>query len=173
MGYRNKFGMTSMKISLIAAIGKNRELGRENKLIFDLKKDMAHFKEKTFGHVVIMGRKTFESIGHALPNRTNIVITRDSSFMLHNSSAKIVHSIEEALDLAKKYEEEEVFVIGGAQIYEAFLPYADKLYLTIVDKEVEDADAFFPEYENDFKKIISSIGNEENGTRFTFMELER
>lgn len=161
-----------LHLSLIAAIGKNRELGRENKLIFDLKKDMAHFKEKTFGHVVIMGRKTFESIGRALPNRVNIVVSRDKEFKTHHE-VKIVSSVEKALDLAKKYEEEEVFVIGGAQIYEAFLPYADKLYLTIVDKNVNDADAFFPEYENDFKKIISSIGNEENGTRFTFMELER
>ena len=162
-----------LHLSLIAAIGKNRELGRENKLVFDLKKDMEHFKEKTTGHTVIMGRKTFESIGRALPNRNNIVITRDSNLKIFDSNVKIVHSVEQALDLAKKHEEEEAFVIGGAQIYEAFLPFADRLYLTIVDKEVNDADAFFPEYENDFKKIISSIGDEENGTRFTFMELEK
>ena len=161
-----------LHLSLIAAIGKNRELGRDNKLVFDLKKDMAHFKEKTTGHTVIMGRKTFESIGRALPDRVNIVISRDKEFRTHHD-VKIVTSVEDALELAKNHERDELFVIGGAQIYEAFLPFADRLYLTIVDKEVEDADAFFPEYDKEFKRIISSIGEEENGIRFTFMELER
>lgn len=161
-----------LHLSLIAAIGKNRELGRDNKLVFDLKKDMDHFREKTKGHTVIMGRKTFESIGRALPDRVNIVISRDKEFQSHHD-VKIVTSIEDALEEAKKHEESEVFVIGGAQIYEAFLPFADRLYLTIVDKKVEDADAFFPEYEKEFKKIISSRGDSESGIRFTFMELER
>lgn len=159
-------------VSLIAAIGKNRELGKDNKLLFNISKDMAHFKEKTTGHTVIMGRKTFESIGRPLPNRTNIVITRDSSFMLHDSNVKVVHSVEQALELGKKVEHDELFIIGGAQIYKEFLPYADKLYLTIVDKEV-GADAFFPEYENEFKKIVKSQGDEENDHKFTFIELER
>lgn len=161
-----------LHLSLIAAIGKNRELGRDNKLIFDLKKDMAYFREKTRGHTVIMGRRTFESIGRALPERLNIVVSRDKEFNTHHG-VKIVSSIEDALELAKKHEEEEVFVIGGAQIYEAFMPFADRLYLTIVDKEVSDADAFFPEYENDFKKIINSTGDEENGVNFTFVTFER
>lgn len=159
-------------LSMIAAIGKNRELGRDNKLIFDLKKDMAHFREITSGHTVIMGRKTFESIGRALPNRTNIVISRDKEFKSHHD-IKIVSTAEEALEEAKKYEEKEVFVIGGAQIYELFMPYADKLYLTIVDKEVKDADAFFPDYDKNFKRIISSRGDSEKGINFTFLELEK
>lgn len=159
-------------LSMIAAIGKNRELGRDNSLIFNLKKDMEHFRKVTLGHTVIMGRKTFESIGRALPDRTNIVISRDREFQSHHD-IKIVSTVEEALEEAKKYEEKEVFVIGGAQIYELFLPYADKLYLTIVDKEVKDADAFFPEYEKDFKRIISSKGDNEKGVKFTFLELER
>ncbi len=161
-----------LHLSMIAAIGKNRELGRDNKLIFDIKKDMEHFREKTKGHTVIMGRKTFESIGRALPNRVNIVISRDKEFQSHHD-IKLVSSVQEALDEAKKHEEEEVFVIGGAQIYEAFKPYADRLYLTIVDREVSDADSFFPEYENEFKKIIKSIGDNENGIKFTFLELEK
>jgi len=159
-------------LSMIAAIGKNRELGRDNSLIFNLKKDMEHFRKVTLGHTVIMGRKTFESIGRALPDRTNIVISRDREFQSHHD-IKIVSTVEEALEEAKKYEEKEVFVIGGAQIYELFLPYADKLYLTIVDKQVKDADAFFPEYEKDFKRIISSKGDNEKGVKFTFLELER
>lgn len=159
-----------MKISLIAAIGRNRELGRNNKLIFDIPQDMAHFKEKTTGHTIIMGRKTFESIGRALPNRKNIVITRDKEFQTHHD-VEIASTVEDALEIAKRHENGEVFVIGGAQIYEAFLPYADKLYLTLVDREVPDADAFFPEYKNEFKKIISSHSGEDKDYKFTFIEL--
>ncbi len=162
-----------LHLSLIAVIGKNRELGRDNKLLFDLKKDMAHFKEKTTGHTVIMGRKTFESIGRALPDRVNIVISRDTEYKIQDTSVKIVHTIEEALKLGRQGEHDELFIIGGAQIYKEFLPYADKLYLTIVDAEASDADAFFPEYEKEFKKIISSRGDEENGTNLTFLEFER
>ncbi len=161
-----------LHLSLIAAIGKNRELGYQNKLLFDIPKDMAHFKEMTSGHTVIMGRKTFESIGRALPNRVNIVVSRDASFAASEGVIK-VDSVERALEEAKKYEEEETFVIGGAQIYEQFLPFADKLYLTVVDKDVKDADAFFPEYDKEFTKIISSRGDSDNGHNFTFIELER
>lgn len=168
-----------LNISLIAAIGKNRELGRENKLVFNLKKDMDHFKEKTSGHVAIMGRKTYESIGRALPDRVNIVITRDVNYKIVEGVIR-VESIDQALEVARNEEFKkngedfgEIFIIGGAQIYEAFLPYANKLYLTIVGKKVKDADAFFPEYKDEFKKIISSKGEEENGTRFTFVELEK
>lgn len=161
-----------LHLSLIAAIGKNRELGYQNKLLFNIPKDMANFKQMTVGHVVIMGRKTFESIGRALPNRTNIVVTRDDKFEVPSGVIK-VSSVEKALDEAKEYEENETFVIGGAQIYEQFLPFADKLYLTVVDKEVKDADAFFPEYNKDFKRIISSRTDSDNGHKFTFIELER
>lgn len=159
-------------LSLIAAIGKNRELGYKNKLIFNIPKDMANFKKMTTGHVVIMGRKTYESIGRPLPNRVNIVITRDEKYEFPEKVIR-VDSVERALEEAKKYEGEEAFVIGGAQIYEQFLPYADKIYLTIIDKDVKDADAFFPEYEKEFKKIISSRGDSENGYNFTFIELEK
>ncbi len=158
-------------ISLIAAIGVNRELGRNNKLLFDIPEDMVHFKEKTLGHAIIMGRKTFESIGRALPRRFNIVITRDKGFAHHG--VETAPSVKEALRKAQKHEQEEIFVIGGAQIYSAFLSYADKLYLTIVDAEVADADAFFPEYEDKFKKILSSKGGESEGYNYTFVELER
>lgn len=161
-----------LHLSLIAVIGKNRELGRDNKLLFNLPKDMARFKEKTTGHVVIMGRKTFESIGHALPNRTNIVVTRDKEFKLPEGVIK-ADSIENALEIAKDFEDSEVFVIGGAQIYSASIKYADKLYLTVVDSQALDADAFFPEYKNDFKRIITSVNDRENGHNFVFIELER
>lgn len=157
----------SVTISLIAAIGKNRELGRDNELIFQIPEDMKFFREKTRGHAIIMGRKTFESIGRPLPNRTNIIVTRDSSFITHDSNVRVVHSIEEALETAKTVEEEEIFVIGGAQIYQLALPYADKLYLTLVDAEVEDADAFFPDYEKIFRKT-SEIESKDQNYSYSF-----
>ena len=159
-----------MKISLIAAIGKNRELGRDNKLLFQIPEDMKFFKEKTTGHAVIMGRKTFDSIGRPLPNRTNIVITRTPSSQVSTINVKYVDSLEEAINEAKAVESEEAFVIGGAQIYEQAMPYADKLYLTLVDAEVKDADAFFPEYK-DFKTIISERESGDENYSYNFLEL--
>ena len=161
-----------MKISLIAAIGKNRELGRGNKLLFEIPEDMKMFREKTRGHAVIMGRKTYESIGRPLPDRTNIIVTRDSGFMIHDSNVKITHSIEEALELAKTVEEKEIFVIGGAQIYQLAMPYADKLYLTIVNEKVKDADAFFPDY-HEFKKVLFERPSRDKNYSYTFVDLAR
>ncbi len=130
-----------MKISIITAIGKNNEIGKENKLLWHLPADLKHFKEITSGNPVIMGRKTFESIGKVLPNRKNIIITRDKKYKVND--AEIVHSIEEALTLCKK--ENEVFVIGGSEIYKQAMSFADKLYITEVEAEDKKADAFFPE----------------------------
>lgn len=130
-----------MKISIIAAIGKNNEIGKENKLLWHLPADLKHFKEITSGNPVIMGRKTFESIGKVLPNRKNIIITRDKKYKVDN--AEIAHSIEEALTLCKK--ENDVFIIGGSEIYKQAISFADKLYITEVEAEDKKADAFFPE----------------------------
>jgi len=129
-------------ISIIAAIGKNNELGKKNKLLWSLPADMKHFKEITSGHAVIMGRKTFESIGRALPNRKNIVVTRDLKYK--KDGVEIVHSLEEALGLFKD-KDEEVFIIGGAEVYKQAMSFADKLYITHVEAEDKDADTFFPE----------------------------
>lgn len=183
-----------MNISLIVAIGKNRELGRDNKLLFQIPEDMKFFREKTKGHAVIMGRKTYESIGCPLPNRTNIVITRNVSSFLKShpefssgsrnefgmTGNKAIPSIEKAIELAKKHEnppsrkasegQGEVFVIGGAQIYSLAMPYANKLYLTLVDSEVADADAFFPDYSK-FKKIITRTKGEDNGYSYEIVTL--
>ena len=129
-------------ISIIAAIGKNNELGKKNKLLWSLPADMKHFKEITSGHAVIMGRKTFESIGRALPNRKNIVVTRDLKYK--KDGVEIVHSLEEALGLFKD-KDEEVFIIGGAEVYKQAMSFADKLYITHIEAEDKDADTFFPE----------------------------
>jgi len=137
-------------ISLIAAIGKNNELGKGNTLLWHMPADMKHFKEVTSLHAVIMGRKTFESIGRPLPNRRNIVITRDVNYK--KEGVEIVHSFSEALDSFSS-QNEEMFIIGGADIYKQAMNIADRLYITHVNAEDKDADAFFPE-------IIPIVWNE-------------
>lgn len=132
-------------ISIISAIGKNNEIGKKNELLWSLPLDMKHFKETTSGHTIIMGQKTFESIGRPLPNRRNIVITLDKDFSFSN--VEIVYSPEELISLLEKTqkENEEHFIIGGGMIYKLFIEKADKLYITHVNEEFKDADAFFPE----------------------------
>lgn len=130
--------------TLIVAIGKNRGIGKANQLLWHLPKDLKHFKEITTGHPVIMGRKTFESIGRPLPNRTNIVISRREGWF--QEGILIVGSIKEAMKFAKKIDEE-VFVLGGGNIYEQTIDLADKLLVTKVDASME-ADAFFPEIDH-------------------------
>ena len=127
-------------ITLIVAMGKNREIGKENQLLWHLPKDLKHFKELTSGHPIIMGRKTYESIGKPLPNRTNIVISRKNDWF--EEGILIVGSIKEAVKFAKKIDEE-VFILGGGNIYEQTIDLADKLEVTLVDA-VLDADIFFP-----------------------------
>ena len=137
-------------ISLIAAIGKNNELGKGNTLLWHLPADMKHFREITTLHPVVMGRKTFESLGKPLPNRRNIVITRDVNYK--RTGMELVYSLNEALDLFPN-QDEEIFIIGGAEIYKQTMPVADKLYITHIDAEDREADAFFPE-------IIPIVWNE-------------
>lgn len=162
--------MKNPKINIIAAIGKNKELGKDNKLLWHIKKDLQRFKELTLNHPVIMGRKTFESIGRILPNRTNIIITRDKSLNIPNTI--ITYSVDEAIDAAKKSEgAEEIFIIGGGQIFKEAVNLADKLYLTIVDKDFE-ADTFFPDYK-DFKKVVFKQEGESEGFKYTFIDLEK
>lgn len=127
-------------ISIIVAVAENNVIGKDNKLIWHLPKDLKHFKETTTGHFIIMGRKTFESNGRPLPNRTNVIITKDKNYKAEG--CKIVHSLDEALDFAKN--ESEVFIIGGGEIYKQAMPIADRIYLTKVHQPFE-GDTFFPE----------------------------
>lgn len=137
-----------MSVSMIAAIGKNRELGKNNDLIWHFKEDMKFFRETTTGNTVVMGRKTFESLPHALPNRRNVVISSNKNY--HAEGAEVVTSVGEALEKTKS---DNVFVIGGGKIYSEFLKYADKLYLTEIDAQCSDADTFFPEFDkSEFSK---------------------
>lgn len=162
------------KISVIAAIGKNRAIGKDNQLLWQIPGDLPRFKSLTVGHPVIMGRKTWESIPEKfrpLPGRTNIVITRDSSYTA--PGAVLAQSFPEALSLARDAEgSEEIFAIGGQQVYECALPFATNLYLTLVDDEKE-GDAFFPSYEDQFSKETLREDQEGNGLKYTWLNLER
>lgn len=160
-----------MRVSIIAAIaGENRAIGKDNALLWHIPEDMRRFKELTTGHMVIMGQKTFESIGRPLPNRTNVILSRDTALTVPGCT--VVHSIDEAIAEAKKVGETEMFIIGGGQIYQAFIPYADRLYLTLVSGTYADADTFFPAYD-DFKTVVESVEREDGEYRYAFQVLEK
>ena len=144
-----------MKLSIIACVGENLELGKNNDLIFHIKEDMQYFKEITLNHIVVMGRKTFESLPGILKDRKNVVITRSKDITFHDD-VEVFRSIEEFLEQYKDYQGE-IFVIGGASIYRQFLLYCDKIYLTEVHKSIE-ADVYFPEFDKDLyeKEIVKS-----------------
>lgn len=136
-----------MILSIISAIGNNNEIGKKNTLLWNLPIDMKHFKETTTGHPVIMGQKTFESIGRPLPNRRNIVLTLDKSFT--QEGVEICYSMEELDKLLESAEkDEEFFIIGGGQIYRLFIEKADRLYITHVNMSDSEADTFFPTINN-------------------------
>ncbi|MDO8240883.1 MAG: dihydrofolate reductase [Candidatus Moranbacteria bacterium] len=156
-------------ISLIAAIGKNNAIGRNNQLLWNIPEDMKHFKETTTGHTVIMGDRTYSSIGRPLPNRKNIVVSLDDNFSAEG--CEVSHDLFKTLDEYKN-SEEEVFVIGGGMIYKLSLPLVDKLYLTIVDDAPEDADTFFPDYA-EFNQIVKEENVDNGQYKFKFLELTR
>ena len=150
-------------ISIIVAIGKNYEIGKKNDLLWDLPRDMKHFRNITRSHTVIMGQKTFESLGISadgqpgkpLPNRRNIILTQDPSFQ--REGIEIFHSIDELENkLKKENPNEENFVIGGGMIYKLFIDKADKLYITHVDATFPDAEVYFPIIEDTKWKKIKS-----------------
>lgn len=153
-------------LTCIAAIGKNRELGKDNQLIWHLPKDLKFFRTMTKGHTIVMGRKTFESLPGLLPGRHHIVISRSHPNL--PEEVEIFSSIEDFLQ-AYQESEEEIFVIGGAAIYRQLLPYCERLLLTEIDASY-DADVFFPEFDKDKYKrtVLSDI--EENDTHYQHIE---
>lgn len=142
-----------MNISMIAAVGRNLELGKANDLIWHFKEDMKFFKQTTIGNTVIMGRKTFESLPKPLADRQNIVITNNKNYTAEG--ADVVFSLDEALEKCKN---ENVFIIGGGKIYGEFLPRASKLYLTEINDTCTDADTYFPSFDKALynREIIAS-----------------
>lgn len=162
-----------MLVSAIVAIARNRVIGRDDEIPWRLSADMKYFKRKTMGHHVLMGRKTFQSIGRPLPGRTNIVITRDPFFVASN--VLVARSVEEGLSIALDNGEEEAFIIGGSQIYTQSRPYWDRLFLTVIDAEVE-GDKFFPEIDLTDWRCLSAEAHpadENNEYSFTFYVYER
>jgi len=138
-------------ISIIAAVAGNRIIGKGNKLPWKIPADMEHFKNLTDGHTVIMGRKTFESIGRPLPGRKNVVMSRNSNFKAEG--CYVIHSAAEALELAGS---EEVFVMGGAELYAEFMDYAERMYITLIDEDF-DGDAHFPEIDSKIWLMVSKV----------------
>ncbi|MGB0237310.1 MAG: dihydrofolate reductase [Cycloclasticus sp.] len=158
-------------ISMVVAMAENRAIGKDNALLWHLPKDFKHFKAVTMGKPILMGRKTYESIGKMLPGRKNIVITRDQRFTAEG--VVIVHSISEALEESKGFDE--VMVIGGSSFYEQMLPEATRLYVTVVHENFE-ADAYFPEIRADeWKKVDEAKhgADEKHAHAFSFITYQR
>jgi dihydrofolate reductase len=157
-------------ITIIAAMDKNRLIGRENRIPWQIHEDLAYFRKTTMGHVVVMGRKTHESLGRPLDGRTNVVLTRQAEYKCKECT--VLHSVQEVLDL---FPDQEVFIIGGAEIFREFLPYAKKMYLTQIDKAYE-GDAWFPAF-NEKEWSLDSYDNHTSSdishTDFAFLIYSR
>lgn len=164
-------------ISIIVAVAANNAIGRGNRLLWHLSQDLKYFKEVTTGHPVVMGRKTYESIGRPLPGRRNIVLTRSGkleSAQIKNpatTTLEAISGIEEFLKLAQEAPQEEFFIVGGGELYRTMLPYADKLYITHIEATVEDADTFFPQIEPEIwslERCSQRYSDQENNLEFRF-----
>lgn len=160
-------------VSIIVAMARNRAIGRNGTLPWHLPEDLAHFKSVTWGHTIIMGRHTFESLPHgALPGRRNIVV---SSTLDSLPNCEVCHSLDEALGICSQdYENintEEVFIIGGAKLYRAALPLANRMYITLVDQNPKDADTFFPEFNTN--QWHESELRQHDGFAFTLWNLKK
>lgn len=153
-------------MNLIVNVDKNWAIGLGSKLLVRIPQDMKYFRSMTTGHVVVMGRKTLESFPESkpLPNRVNIVLTRDQGYQA--PGAVVVHSMEELKEELKKYSGEEIFVIGGGQIYRELLPLCDKAYVTKVDRSF-DADVYFPDLDQDPQWKMTKVSEEQ-----TYFDLE-
>jgi len=159
-----------MIVSIVVAISQNHAIGKDNKLLWYLPKDLKHFKEITTGHTVIMGRKTYESVGKPLPNRRNIIITRQQVTI---EGCEVVNSVEAALALCKG--EAEVFIVGGAEIYRQALHLTDCIYLTVIHENFE-GDTYFPEIKPDLWKETERQDHEpdeKNLLPYSFITYER
>ena len=159
-------------LSIAVAVGENFAIGKNNQLLWHMPADLKFFKQTTSGHTVIMGRKTFDSVGKPLPNRRNIVITRDKTLKI--DGVEVVNSLDDALSISKN-EEKDVFIVGGAEIYRQALPKTNTLFLTTIHHNFE-ADTFFLEIDKSEWKLVSSEqhkADEKNKYDYTFEVFER
>lgn len=160
-------------INLIVAVANHNVIGKDNKLIWHLPKDLQFFKEKTSGHVIIMGRKTFESLPFLLPKREHWVLSQSESFIVPDNRVKVFRSIEDIVKAARALDQ--VFIIGGAMIYEAMMPYVDRMYVTKINHDFE-GDAFFPSIDDsvfEVTHIEEGIQDEKNPYPFSFVTYDR
>ena len=148
---------TNTKITLIVAAAENNAIGKNNKMLWHLPNDFKYFKQNTIGHSIIMGRKTFESIGKPLPERRNIVLTRDMNY--RNDEVDVANSVQEVLNYCR--DEREIFILGGADIYKQTLPLADRILLTRVHSAL-DADTYFPELSENEWKLLSQDSHQKD-----------
>ncbi len=166
--------MTTTKpvLSAIAAMAEDRVIGKDNQMPWHLPADLKHFKAITTGHPVLMGRKTYESIGKPLPNRTNIILTRDTTYSAPD--CLVVTSAESALNMAHEQEMNEIFVIGGAEIYRQLMPKIQRLYLTLIHHKFA-GDTFFPELAGEWREISreNHSADDKNAYDYSFVVMER
>lgn len=159
-------------ISLIVAMDQNRLIGKDNQLPWHLPADLQYFKKVTMGKPIVMGRKTFDSIGRVLPGRENVIVTRNRSYT--NDNCTVLHSVDEVKQFAEA-SEQEVFIIGGAEIFKEILPVADRLYITEIQESFE-GDTYFPAIDEKKWKLVSStpgIVDEKNKYAHQYIVLER
>ena len=160
-------------LSIIVAKAKNNIIGKDNKLLWHLSDDLKRFKELTIGHNIIMGRKTFESLGGILPNRKHIVFTQNPDFKINDENVQVVHSMLEIQEYIEN--DEENFVIGGAMIYNLLMPYVTKMYVTEIEKDFQ-GDAFFPRIDTQVWKEVSrenGMKDENNDFDYDYVVYER
>lgn len=162
-----------MIISQIAAASTNNVIGKNNQLPWHMPNDMAYFKKKTLGHHIVTGRRNYEAEGKALPGRINIVLTRNEKFQL--ADGIVVHTLDEAVEIAKKAGEKELFIVGGEEIYRLAMNITDRIYLTRIHAEIE-GDTFFPKLNSDLWKQVSIIRNykdDKNPYDYDYLIFER
>ena len=160
-------------LSIIVAKGKNNIIGKDNEMVWHLPEDLKHFKNLTTGHTIIMGRKTFESLGKPLPNRKHIIFSQNPDFKVNDENVEVVHSLLQIQDLIEG--KEEAFVIGGAMIYNFLMPNVKKMYVTEIEKDFE-GDTFFPIIDSEIWKEVSrekGIKDENNNLDYYFVTYER
>jgi dihydrofolate reductase len=164
-----------MRISIIVAVAENGVIGRGGQLPWRLSADLQRFKRLTMGHTIVMGRRTWESIGRPLPGRRTVVVSRQPNYRVDETAVAVASNVEHAIQIAEESHDDEGFIIGGAELYRAALPQADRLYYTRV-ATVTDGDTFFPEVDwSEWKPIESSSHNADEKNEFasTFEVYER
>ena len=152
-------------LSIIVAKAKNNVIGKNNKIIWNLPEDLKRFKELTTGHTIIMGRKTFESIGRVLPNRKHIIFSQNPDFKVNDENVEIVHSMLQIQEYIE--DDNENFVIGGAMIYNLLMPYVKKMYVTQINKEF-DGDTFFPRIDEEVWNVVEKVSKRDENSNLDY-----